>query len=134
MGDFPGRLAAAVARLTGERVAVFEPWLLWKGAPGGEQDPIVRRQSFDMTVLALPPELDPMLAATALARGVAWARQRFKHAVVDLTGLPLGYRPTLACADVVIPVAGAGVVRADDLRAIHGSLPGNQVAGVVLIG
>jgi hypothetical protein len=120
------RLAAAMNRLTGQLIGLFPRWRDWRRDGGA-----IERAG--VAVLHPPAQSDLAAALAALEEGVARARVRFAHVVIDLAGLPLRHPTTLGCADVLVTLAASGAVREDHLLAIERLLPDDRHLGVMLI-
>jgi hypothetical protein len=124
------RLAAAMARLTGQRIGLFPHWRLWVPTIG-----VTEVLSAEVVVLSpgVAAGDDPVAAVAALEAAVTHARSSFPHLLLDLAGLPLRHPPTLVCADVMVTLAASGGVREEHLLALERLLPGDRNLGVVLV-
>jgi hypothetical protein len=120
------RLAAAMNRLTGERIGLFPRWRDWR-----RDGRAIERAG--VMVLSPPAQRDLVAALAALNAAVAGARTRFAHVLIDLAGLPLRHPTTLGCADALITLAASGRVREDHLLAVERLLPDDRNLGVMLI-
>jgi hypothetical protein len=124
------RLAAAMARLTGQNIGLFPHWRSWGPTAG-----VVQVLPSGVVVLCpgAPGGDDPVAAVAALGAAVTHARGAFTHLLIDLAGLPVRHPPTLACADVLVTLAAPGGVREEHLLALERLLPIDRNLGVMLV-